>query len=411
MIFLIGDVHYAQKYVETGELDHHEKEVEEHIKRLGHSCTVVYLGDLFDSVYSRDIHQMKRRLFQFVVGRIVPIVKKVVILVGNHDMEPKFLRGIIAEESSPLPLLFRREEKVLVAWKPEVITIEGENFLAVPYLPRNAFTKTVLNFISPEQLSTIKACFAHQEFRGSCYSGNGEEAEEYSFGFPCYSGHIHTPLKVGRVIYIGEAFMHNYEVGPSRRRFGVLNESCEFVPSRSAHKVTVPYVWFQDAPLRTFATVLENVARAKEEVCKQLAIHGDSCRLKLRVDIHKTLIEARRRSPTKTPDPLEQFGMLLKAQVAEYMPAGEIIVELRSLSYENQEGSSLCGVLISTQPTFDGHGYVAQFEADVGKWEKDTKDIQDQFQKMARENYLAQLTSEFTTFKKNISAVYKQHIH
>lgn len=411
MIFLIGDVHYAQKYAETGELDHHEKEVEEQVKRLGTGCTVVYLGDLFDSVYSRDIHQMKRRLFQFVVGRIVPIVKNVVILVGNHDMEPKFLRGIIAEESSPLPLLFQREEKVSVVWKPEVITIEGENFLAVPYLPRNAFTKTVLNFISPEQLGTIKACFAHQEFRGSCYSGTGEEADEYNFDFPCYSGHIHTPLKVGRVTYIGEAFMHHYEVGPSRRRFGVLNKSCEFVPSRSVHKVSVPYIWFQDAPLRTSTTVLENVARAKEEVCKQLAIHGDNCNLKLRVDIHKTLIAARRRSPTKIPDPLEQFEMLLKAQLAEYIPAGEIIVEFRSLTPENQDGSSLCGVLISTQPTFGGYGYVAQFEADVGKWEKDTKYIQDQFLKMARENFMGQLTSEFAAFKKNIAAVYKPHKH
>lgn len=154
---------------------------------------VLILGDLYnthDIVNTRCIDFWKKHLSRIKGADLI-------LLVGNHDQVTPTIRD-------PHALLSHEGYGYTIVDKPTVFEVKGVKFAALPYYYEpDEFIKEA-NGIFDESLALL---FCHQTFSGAdkgmgFYDENAVDVNSIKFK-TIISGHIHTPMKVGKVWYPG----------------------------------------------------------------------------------------------------------------------------------------------------------------------------------------------------------------
>lgn len=200
---VVGDVHAT-----VNELEDCQALIDLVADKTDKLTTVVFLGDQYHT------HAMVRvEVIDFwnrAFGQLTKVAKKVVAVVGNHDMPGDFSKSMNAMMANQL-------DGLEVIDRP---TME-DGILFMPYYhDADSFVKTVNEY-------GAHAVICHQTFNGAKYEngfyakdGADPEALECS---QVISGHIHTPSIFGKVEYVGaprwrtasdaniDRFIHLYE--------------------------------------------------------------------------------------------------------------------------------------------------------------------------------------------------------
>lgn len=174
---------------------------------------VVCLGDTLHRHNVIDVQCQAEAIRMF---REISLRKKLVILIGNHDMpsHTSYLSEI--HPFCALKLLADNPNSELntitiVDTRCEIIYVNDLRFAAVPYVAPGLFEKALMS--NPEFDYKVRAVMAHQEFIGckmdAVYSRGGDVWPNYN---PLViSGHIHQYQRLGNnIIYTGTPRMSSF---------------------------------------------------------------------------------------------------------------------------------------------------------------------------------------------------------
>lgn len=200
---VVGDVHAT-----VNELEDCQALIDLVVEKTDKLTTVVFLGDQYHThaVMRVEVIDFWNRAF----GKLTKVAKKVIAVVGNHDMPGDFSKSMNA-------MMANQIEGLSVI---DVPTME-DGILFMPYYHDAQKFVEVVNEYSPDTV------ICHQTFNGAKYENgfyakDGADPEALQCG-QVISGHIHTPSIFGKVEYIGaprwrtasdaniDRFIHMYE--------------------------------------------------------------------------------------------------------------------------------------------------------------------------------------------------------
>lgn len=208
-ILLIGDPHFME-----GFLNELKIAVEELKKNIPNDLDfVVIMGDLLDKHDKIDTYS--KRDVDMMIVELSKLVKKVYVLIGNHDrpIESEFLTD------NHVFNLLKISTNVIVA--DTIITdyVKSEKdglhykFVFAPYVsPERFYEACQICNINPP-FDDCVAVFLHQEFGNYSLSKlTGSQIDHWEWHYPlAYSGHIHTyNITDHNLIYTGSFIQTNY---------------------------------------------------------------------------------------------------------------------------------------------------------------------------------------------------------
>lgn len=225
-ILVIGDPHFtATNSKETDCLTSEVKRIVSENENIKH---VVILGDTLDRHETVNTNVLFR-VEQFFNAILEVRDLMLYVLIGNHDIPNN---KIYMSEVHP----FKRweDDKLHIINKTRLITIDGMDFLMVPYVPVGRFGEAISTFTQ-----SYRCIFAHQEFKGcnmgSIISENGDPILE---NVDIISGHIHERQRIGKLYYPGTPYQTN--MGESSDKSISL---LEFLPNdiiETRYALTIP---------------------------------------------------------------------------------------------------------------------------------------------------------------------------
>jgi len=194
-VLFIGDPHFKVKNVEYIPL--FISKIITIVKDHDPSFVVV-AGDLLDNHDVVNVEPLNLAL-DFIDS--LSKLKRVFVLVGNHDYQ-----------NNQQFLTDKHWMNALKKW-PNVTIVDNitryANFLMVPYVPPGKF----LDALHDENLETVDAIFAHQEFYG-CKMGaiTSQIGDKWEIQWPLViSGHIHNKQwSQSNIYYPGSAMQHAF---------------------------------------------------------------------------------------------------------------------------------------------------------------------------------------------------------
>lgn len=214
-IFIIGDPHFKSKNVlETNEMSN---KIYSHLVQEKPDFIVV-LGDVLDTHETIHVGPLCRAM-EFL-STISKMSKHLYVLVGNHDRPSN---AVFLTEESPFNACKKWENTTIVD-KVVTDTIDGKQFLFVPYVPTGRLmealeTSSIDSTSVKSKLSQFSCVFAHQEFKG-CSMGliTSNSGDEWSSENPlCISGHVHDYQELQpNLIYPGTPIQHGYGDSPNK---------------------------------------------------------------------------------------------------------------------------------------------------------------------------------------------------
>ena len=182
MFLLIGDIHFKQdNIVESGLFINKLYELVEQHK----PDYIICLGDVLhyhDKIYTNNLNRA-HSFFQ----KLKDMVKKLFILVGNHDM----INASQFHTNNHWMNGMKNWNNIEIVDVSKRICIDGIDMIMCPFLPNQRFIEG-LEHACPDWRTT-SIIFAHQEFKG-CKMGGiiSEHGTEWREDYPCViSGHIH----------------------------------------------------------------------------------------------------------------------------------------------------------------------------------------------------------------------------
>lgn len=196
LILVVGDPHGRLKYLSDFK-DFADKTVKLIQVYQARIKFVIVLGDLFHD--HSNIHiEVAGAVINFVLR--IANASQVYILTGNHDQTSA---SQYLPECSALTILQHIHPNVHIISRPEYI----DGFAFIPYVPPGRFNEAFASlFAQNDKQLSIKALFAHQEFKGAMFNPGVESAieEQAPVNIPLIiSGHVHTRQHIGNVLYVG----------------------------------------------------------------------------------------------------------------------------------------------------------------------------------------------------------------
>jgi DNA repair exonuclease SbcCD nuclease subunit len=169
---------------------------------------------------------LRPSVLSFVTELLAELAMEIptVMIPGNHDME-NYSGGATAIDN--LDLL----DGVNVVTEPDMITINGQNIITIPYIHKmddfkETFQRLSKKYASPETITLI-----HQGIDAFASDGMPETGltpewlMAHNEGWT-FSGHYHTPSNKGSVVNIGAVCHHTFgDVGENRGCYIFDNES------------------------------------------------------------------------------------------------------------------------------------------------------------------------------------------
>jgi len=186
-VLVIGDIHIkSSNHKEINDLF---DIISSTIKKLSPNF-IVLLGDTLDRFGKIDMRSQclaTKMILSF--SEYCPVF----VLIGNHD---RINNEVFCTDVSPfLQLKISPLNNVIIVDSP----LEKNGFLFVPYVPKGRFNEAIRKY----NLNSIKAVFAHQEFKGCEYSGmKSTDGDNWDVKNPLViSGHIHKKQQPSKNIY------------------------------------------------------------------------------------------------------------------------------------------------------------------------------------------------------------------
>lgn len=259
-LLLIGDLHLTFNNIE------HVDQLFQFIKThtINSVDELIFMGDVFHTHSKTDTQLVN--YFLTHLKNIIEIKPSIVIhiIIGNHDM----INNKTFCEPEKNWSCFISIPNVIFYSTPSVY----KQMLFVPYTFPGKFNEAIDIFV--KDTSKVICCFAHQEFRGVQMGAiQSEVGDEYTFNFPCFSGHIHDQqtLYGGKVKYVGAALQHTF--GSSECCLWVLH-----LPTLCLEKIPHGILFKQKFTLN-LETDCEQKIKAALEKCADIPVHSRSGKL------------------------------------------------------------------------------------------------------------------------------------
>lgn len=249
-VLLVGDTHFKSSTLA------HSKEFCDNIISIATSTSpdfIVLLGDILDS------HEIVRTKAYNVACNFIENLSKVspvFVLIGNHDYTSN--SQFLTEEHCFNPL--KKWRNVTIVDKPILRTCKSQSFIFCPYTPPGRFIEALNTMVSDGEMWEFSdAIFCHQEFLGAQY-GMGMVSvigDEWQSDYPdVFSGHMHTPHRVGEKInYVGSSQQTKISESPDKKVWLVSFDEGERRYSIKKHPTGV----------RNFKKIVKNVSDISEE--------------------------------------------------------------------------------------------------------------------------------------------------
>jgi len=244
-IALITDQHFGAKNSSLTLLAHQEKFYEETffptIRERGIK-TVVDLGDAFDKrkeVNIQNLKEAKRIFYDVLADEGIQLY----CINGNHTT---YYRNHV--EVNTMTELFGQYDNVrVISQVPEEIQIGNISILMIPWMSPSNISES-LDII---RASKSPVAAGHLEINGAFMTA-GRYCEEglhhgiFSHFHSVFSGHFHTPSKIGNVEYIGNPYQLTWSDYDQDRGFSLFDTTSltrTFVPNPVSlyHKI-----WYDD---------------------------------------------------------------------------------------------------------------------------------------------------------------------
>jgi DNA repair exonuclease SbcCD nuclease subunit len=198
---IIGDPHFKVTNVRETELM--ASAIIKHAKERNPDIIVV-LGDVLDrheTIHVSPLTRATKFLHQLME------VSRTFVLIGNHDLKNN--QQFLSDEH-PFDSLKKWGDRMTVVDTTTLVTINGQIFVFVPYVPPGRFKEALAVTPGWERASCI---FAHQEFKGSQMGAIiSEEGDVWELLDPfVISGHIHDYQEPQvNMIYTGTPIQHAF---------------------------------------------------------------------------------------------------------------------------------------------------------------------------------------------------------
>lgn len=199
MIGIIADTHYGVRSDNPHFLDANKKFVDETLLpklRENGVTTLVHLGDLFDKRKHTNNYTANRLRLEY----IEPILSAGIEyhqIVGNHDTYFK-------NKTSVNSIVDHYSGKFKIYDQPEIVTLEGEDVLILPWICEENAEKTMELIAS----TSAPLCFGHLELKGfQMYRGvintHGLDGKIFESFDMTLSGHFHHRSIGNSISYLG----------------------------------------------------------------------------------------------------------------------------------------------------------------------------------------------------------------
>jgi len=263
---LVGDVHAT-----PDELEDCEALVEGILKCPGD--TVVFMGDQHHThgVVRLEVVDFWRRAF-------ARINRPIIALVGNHDRPGNGNLNYSAMDCYEQNYRFSVADPFYSPLDEASYQVEVPFFssdLFVSYVPTEAQFKDIL-----AQHPGVKTIFCHQTFQGAKYE-NGFFAED-GFQIPSdqrvFSGHIHTPMDIGSLTYVGAPRWRTLADANVKRHL-LLVEDGKVLDSFDTSQFCTPITFYEDRETAPVAPVYGKRV--------YVDIHGSEAYVRTRVPLWK----------------------------------------------------------------------------------------------------------------------------
>lgn len=203
-LLIIGDIHF--KHDNAIDSESFINKVYD-IVESNNPDYIICLGDILhyhDKLYTNNLNRAHSFFF-----KLKHMVKKLYILVGNHDM----INASQFHSTNHWMNGMKYWDNIEIIDVSKIVLLDDVNVIMCPYLPNDRFIEG-LNIVNNDSTDwkDIPLIFAHQEFKGCKFGGTiSEHGTEWSDDFPCViSGHIHDKQILGNIYYTGSSFQHSF---------------------------------------------------------------------------------------------------------------------------------------------------------------------------------------------------------
>lgn len=187
---------------------------------------IVVLGDLLDRFGTiSTIAQCDAGEWIYAMGEALPN-GQVYVLTGNHDRPDNH---DYMSSYSALSLI-RNQKNIFIVNQTThyYCAVLDRYFLFVPYVPPGRFNDALEPYQKKIDRNRVCCIFAHQEFKGSHYTGTGSmestAGDRWSKDSPfVVSGHIHNYQRLRKnILYVGTPIQHEFEDDPTEKTISLL---------------------------------------------------------------------------------------------------------------------------------------------------------------------------------------------